>query len=213
MKKRSLVFGVLLVLFLALPASATPLVLTFEGLGNNEQILNYYNGGLGGSGSGPGPNYGITFGIDALSNVATSGGGTGVFTNAPTMPTVLFFFIFGGSDAVMNVPAGFTTGLSFFYSSFATGSVEVYDGLNGTGNQLTSIALSPTPTPWNVFVPIGAGFAGTAESVVFSHALGSFFFDNVTLGSSTPTVPLPPTVWLLGSGLLGLVGFRKKFRR
>jgi hypothetical protein len=26
-------------------------------------------------------------------------------------------------------------------------------------------------------------------------------------------VPVPPTVWLLGSSLLGLVGFRKKFRR
>jgi hypothetical protein len=25
-------------------------------------------------------------------------------------------------------------------------------------------------------------------------------------------IPLPPAVWLLGSGLLGLVGFRKKFR-
>jgi hypothetical protein len=26
-------------------------------------------------------------------------------------------------------------------------------------------------------------------------------------------VPIPPTIWLLGSGLLGLVGFRKKFLR
>ena len=31
--------------------------------------------------------------------------------------------------------------------------------------------------------------------------------------SSTPPVPVPPTVWLLGSGLLGLVGLRRKFRK
>jgi hypothetical protein len=30
--------------------------------------------------------------------------------------------------------------------------------------------------------------------------------------SGTP-VPIPPTVWLLGSGLLGLVGLRRKFRK
>lgn len=35
---------------------------------------------------------------------------------------------------------------------------------------------------------------------------------NLTSSSSTPTpVPLPGAVWLLGSALLGFVGFRKKF--
>jgi len=35
--------------------------LTFAGPQDQEPILNYYNGGLRGSGSGPSPNYGITF--------------------------------------------------------------------------------------------------------------------------------------------------------
>ena len=44
----------------ASPAMAGP-VLTFEGLQNFERVENYYNGGTGSLGSGPGPGYGITF--------------------------------------------------------------------------------------------------------------------------------------------------------
>ncbi|MGD0541813.1 MAG: hypothetical protein ABSB33_09880, partial [Tepidisphaeraceae bacterium] len=40
--------------------------LTFAGLQNGEPIDNYYAGGFGGFGSGPGPNYGVVFGPDAV---------------------------------------------------------------------------------------------------------------------------------------------------
>ena len=36
---------------------------------------------------------------------------------------------------------------------------------------------------------------------------------SVQAKSDVEPIPLPPSVWLLGSGLLGLVGFRKKFMR
>ncbi len=36
--------------------ASNSLVLDFEGLGNLERILNFYDGGYGGFGSGPGPN-------------------------------------------------------------------------------------------------------------------------------------------------------------
>jgi hypothetical protein len=36
-------------------SSCPPIVLTFEGLKDQEQVLNYYNRGLGGSGSAPAP--------------------------------------------------------------------------------------------------------------------------------------------------------------
>ena len=38
---------------------------------------------------------------------------------------------------------------------------------------------------------------------------GSYGFS----GGSTTPVPIPPTVWLLGSGLVGLAGFRKRFKK
>jgi hypothetical protein len=49
-------------------AANASIVLNFAGLDGaaEETILNYYNGGLGGDGSGPGPNFGITFGPDAF---------------------------------------------------------------------------------------------------------------------------------------------------
>lgn len=56
-------------------AHAVPIVLTFEGLKNLERVNGFYNGGLGGLGSGPGPNYGITFGADSLAIIDADAGG------------------------------------------------------------------------------------------------------------------------------------------
>src|SRR5271165_4567000 len=110
MKKLLLLTAVLVLASLA--AQAGTIALTFEGLQNLEPVANFYAGGSGGFGSGPGPNYGITFGSNALAIVSEAVGGTGNFDGAPTMPTALFFL--SGSGDVMDVPAGFTTGFSFY---------------------------------------------------------------------------------------------------
>jgi len=213
MKKALLLSAVLILGSLA--AQAGTMVLTFEGLQDNEQVLNYYNGGMGGNGSGPGPNYGITFGSDSLAIVSQAAGGTGNFDGAPTMPTILYFL--SGPGDVMDVSGGFTTGFSFFYSSpFYTGSVTVYSGLDGTGSVLASLTLPTTADgtsygppcsgnynycPW---VPVGVSFSGTAYSVDFSGTANYIGFDDVTLGSSTPAVPEPGTLAMFGSGMVGL---------
>jgi hypothetical protein len=167
-------------------ASVNAQVLTFEGLQNEETIGNYYNGGLGGAGSGPGPNYGITFGPDSLALVASTAGGTGNFANSPSGDTVAFFL--SGPGDVMDKASGFNTGFSFYYAdqNGFTGSVDVYSGLDGTGTLLASLSLPSTPNPYNVFVPVGVTFAGTAESAVFGGSANYIAFDNITLGSSTP---------------------------
>ena len=41
-------------------AAKAQVVLDFVGLQDDEFVQNFYNGGLGSEGSGPGPNYGIT---------------------------------------------------------------------------------------------------------------------------------------------------------
>lgn len=180
------------------------IVLTFEGIGNQSPVGNFYNGGAGG-------NFGIGFNADALGVIDSDAGGTGNTANEPSGQTVLFFLT--GSAAIMNVSAGFDTGFSFFYSSNTTlGSISVYDGLNGTGNVLATMSLAQqfnlncTGDPNGQYcnwTPIGVTFSGLAKSVAFAGAPNFIAFDNITLGSATPggQVPEPSTVILLGSGL------------
>jgi hypothetical protein len=205
--RRGILLGATLI-FLVAQALASPIVLTFEGLQDFEPIADFYNGGLGGFGSGPGPSSGITFGPDSLALISVAAGGSGDFAGQPSGITIAFFQGFPGD--VMDVPAGFTTGFSFFYSAVANpGTITVWSGLDGTGTQLASLFLPITPSgvggpectiydfcPW---FPIGVPFSGTAESVIFSGA-PNVGFDNLTAGSPTP-VPEPSTITLLGAGI------------
>jgi len=183
-------------------ASADVFTLTFEGLGDNAVVGNYYNDGAGGS-------YGVEF-VGAKALIAWSVGGTGNFTNAPTMPTIMYFP--SASSAVMNVADGFQSGFSTYYSSvnFA-GSVSLYSGLDGTGDILATlnlVALGTDNTPdadFDRWALVGATFVGTAKSVVFGGDANQIGFDNVTFGSS---VPAPGAV-----ALLGLAGAARGRRR
>ncbi len=198
--------------------SAQVTTLTFEGLQNLEPVLNFYNGGLGGSGSGPGVNYGVSFSSDALAIIDSDvNPGGGNFGGEPSPSTVLFFL---SSTAVMNYPAGFTTGFSFYYSSISVpASVSVYDGINKTGNLLATIPLAVTssdggdPTgAYSPFFPVGVSFSGTARSVDFGGTADQVAFDNVTFGSAVPTgVPEPSTYAAIVA--LAAIGGHQWYRR
>lgn len=203
-------------------------VLDFEGLQDLEPVEEFYNGGLGGDGSGPGPDFGIIFSDNALAIIDADAGGTGNFGGEPSPDTILFFLT--GTAATMNVPAGFTDGFSFFYSAINNpGEIVVYDDLNATGNVLATLNLPLTPNsgdpdPTGAFsplVPIGVSFDGTARSVDFGGTIDQIGFDDITLGSETPgddqappAEPEPPAVipvfWggglALLAGVLGLLG-------
>jgi hypothetical protein len=194
-------------------AQAATIVLNFEGVGNNAPVGNFYNGGAG-------TNYGISFGTDALAIIDSDApGGTGNFGGEPSPSTILFFL--GGSAATMNVAAGFDTGFSFFYSAIANpGIINVYDGLNSTGNLLATLTLPITPTngapdptgAFSPFLPIGVTFSGIAKSVDFGGTANQIGFDDITLGSAIAgggqEVPEPFTI--IGTLIGGTAAFRMK---
>jgi hypothetical protein len=204
-------------------AQAATIVLDFEGLQDLEPVNNFYNGGLGGNGSGPGPDYNITFTSNSLIVKDGDAGGSGNFGGEPSPDNILFFL--EGSAAIMNVLDGFTTGFSFFYSAINNPRVvNVYDDFNGTGNLLASLNLpltpsNGTPDPTGAFsplVPFGVSFSGLAKSVDFGGTVNQIGFDNITLGSSTPggnsqTTPEPATMLgLLTVVSLGLGSLKRK---
>jgi hypothetical protein len=174
-------------------ASADVFTMTFEGVGNSF-VNNYYNGGAGG-------NYGAQF-------VGAEGLTGGYFSNAPSMPTIMFFF--GTNAAILNVADGFVGGFSTYYSSVATrGSISLYSEVDGAGDELARLNLialgSDEGSTYDRWALVGATFAGTAKSVVFNGVANQICFDNVTIGSS---VPAPGALALLGA--VGLVGSRRR---
>jgi hypothetical protein len=197
----------------AAPAANASIVLNFAGLDgeNEEQPLDYYNGGLGGLGSGPGPNFGITFGSDAIS----CNGGADGHCDTDQIPggagAQVVFFLTGDGD-IMDKPSGFDTGFSFFYSAVAEpGEVTVWSGLDGTGTMLADLNLPTTPVmgegcvrEFCPFVAAGITFSGTAMSVNFSGTQNEIAFADVTLGSATPGAPEPSTWAMLIIGFAGL---------
>jgi len=201
-------------------AHAAPIVLTFEGLQDMEPVGNFYLGGSGGFGSGPGPNLGVDFNANALALIDSDAGGNGNFGGEPSPDTALFFL---EGTAILNLAAGFDTGLSFYYAAVnIPGFVNVYAGLNGTGALLATLDLpltdfngAPDPTGFfSPFFPIGVGFTGTAHSVDFGGSVDEIGFDNITFGSITPgsAVPEPGTYLLLASGVATMVLSRRRYR-
>ncbi len=215
----AVVMGLVVVGFAA-KASADVVVLTFEGVGNFVPVGSFYDGAGG-------PDFNIIFSSNSLGLIDADAGGGGNFGHEPSPDTILFFLTGGAST--MNVPSGFDTGFSFFYSAVnSPGSIRVWDGLDGTGTLLASLDLPVTPSDggdptgsFSPFFPVGVAFDGIAKSVDFAGTENQIGFDNITLGASIPgdgdgsgkpVVPEPASMLLFGLGTVG-VGLVRRSRR
>lgn len=196
----------------ALPfaAQAADVTLTFEGATSFASIAGYYNGGTDTAGA-TGPDFGIGFSSGALALQNDVLGP--YFSNAPSPGTVMFT---PAAAAVMNVAAGFSGRLDFFYASerSALNLVTVWSGLNATGTLLASAslfgnaALGCSDSPYCRFDLTSVQFAGIGQSVSFGSNNGSVAYDNITVS----VVPEPGIAAMMLAGLAA-VGFVARRRR
>jgi hypothetical protein len=178
-------------------------VRTFEGLQNFEQVSAYYNGGMGSLGSGPGPNFGITFSSNGVAYIpGQQTGKVTPFPGDPSPPTVLLLFNqpFGAgqpTSMTMDVAAGFSGSLLFYDIAIGrAGSATIYSGLDGGGTVLAQQALPITPEAFGG--PAIVPFSGVAQSVVFTGGNDQLALDNITF---IPPIP-EPSSWILMVGMV-----------
>lgn len=215
-------------------ASTLLLPLSTSSIHTGDDIENYFNGGTDSTGQGPGTDLGIGFSSNASVQAAgtSAATGDGKFENNPSGQNEILYFTSSSSTAsYINYAAGFS-GLNFNYSfsnntnSGATEYAYLFSGVNGSGTLLDSVALTPAGTTvacknagdayctWSI-ASTGSTNFGTAESVVFATTASATTtgtpvtiteFDGVTL----TTVPLPAALWLMLSGLGGLLPLARR---
>ena len=216
---RNLCLGVVALLFFAAgraDAVSHLKFMDFEGLDFAESVGEFYNGGTGGAGSGPGMNIGVSYSANTVTSVDTDlrpGGNIGDVRGEDVAVTFN-----SGSSMTGNVADGFMNGMNFYYTSVGLTKLAVYSEENAGGEELASKILPLATFGTGEFGNFGKvmhyalAFDGIAKSFVFTsmnERPGSLVADKITLGSASPE-PVTALLSLLSVTALGAACGRRR---
>jgi hypothetical protein len=178
--------AVLLAGILTLPAIANAGIITigFDELQVGEDVLNYYNGGFGSLGTGPGPSYGVSFAPGWIAGPPDVYG-------APDGKSAAI-----SGQAIMNVSAGWSGPVSFYYMGSPL-VVDFFDQQNGLGNLVGTLTLPAEVS----FFPAGDALP-LFRSAVFTSTGDRI--DALTNGQFVVPEPATAQFFLLGMTLFTL---------
>jgi hypothetical protein len=192
-------------LLVAVPASASVIVLDFKGIGNLNPAGDFYD-------VEDEANYYGTELNPATPAVEDAGGAGNIANEGPPDPAMSPM---DANDSMFNVPEGFDTGLSLDTSSPAA-SMNLYEGLDATDNVLETLSLvAPVGDncPGNSngefckWMPVGVALGGVAKSIGSEATTNQTAFDDSTLASADPvgsSVAEPAAILAVLSAGLGL---------
>jgi len=199
LKMKKYLFICLLVC-LSSAVNAIPINFSFTGNLSNDDDVQFFNFSVGGISSVTLQTWSYAGGTNAAGNVISAGGFDPILALFDSAGNLISL----NDDGGVGVATDPLTGAA--YDTLLTSTLNAGDYIVSV-MQFNNLVVGST---------LSSGFAG-ANTVGFVDSTGatrsSFWaFDilNVDVASVPPPVPLPATVWLFFSGLIGLVGMRKK---
>jgi hypothetical protein len=187
---RASLYAVLIALLLFMPVSAKAddiVTISFDELNVGEDVVEFYNGGLGSQGTGPVASLGISFSSGWIA------GPPNVYPYQPNGNSVEISGI-----AIMNVHAGWSDSISFYYYGGDL-LIGFYEQENGLGDPVATWDLPGQPD----FFPAG-GELPLFRSAVFNSSSGNRI-DALTKGAYV--VPEPTSLVLLLTGFGAFMWF------
>jgi len=143
-------------------------------------------------------------------------GYTSVQSSFPLSGTFSAFFGPIGSDGFISQALATTTGqsytVSFWLANFIPGTIEEPNGfhLYWGGSEIFSLLNAPNLGGYTQYSFVAqATSSSTTLSMGFRNDLDYFILDDVDVSP----VPIPGAVWLLGSGIVGLIGLKRRMRK
>jgi choice-of-anchor A domain-containing protein len=187
---------------------------TLVDFGSSESFYKSYSQQLGGlAATGQANSAGSTLTLSGANS------GLNVFTVSGTtlaQSSSIDISATAGATVLINVTgsaATFHNG-SVSYSGGITGAAVLYNFVSATSVQLSPAGDGGFDPEASILAPdagVTGGFGVMHGQLVADSYSGNTQFDNVAfIGTLPDPVPLPGAVWLLGSGLLGLLGLARR---